>query len=397
MTIRVAIDARMSGGLGGGVEMFVIGLVAGLARDDDPAFEYLLLTTQGEDEWIRPYAHGPVRIVQRPAPRPTLLSRGYQLATRLPLAGDRLTAAREDRRRLPETDGAVERLGAAVMHFTGQYAFTTDIPSIYHPHDLQHVHLPDLFSRRERRDRERRYGEFCRRARLVAVASEWVKRDVESHFGIEPDRVRVVPLAPPVAEYEELSASARQELASRWALPSRFLLYPALTWPHKNHAGLLRAVASLRDRGLPVDIVFTGRETAYAADLHELVESLDLSDRVTWLGFVSSAELRALYQLCLGVVVPTLFEAASFPVLEAFALGVPVAAAAVTSLPEQVGDAGLLFDPRDSSAIAEAVSRLWTDEALRAELAARGRARAAPYTWDGVADRFRALYREAAA
>jgi len=95
-------------------------------------------------------------------------------------------------------------------------------------------------------------------------------------------------------------------------------------------------------------------------------------------------------------VIPTLFEAASFPLWEAFQAGVPAACSNVTSLPEQAGDAALVFDPRDERAIAAAIEQLWTDHELRLVLAIRGRQRVAAFTWERTARTFRALYRQCA-
>ena len=93
------------------------------------------------------------------------------------------------------------------------------------------------------------------------------------------------------------------------------------------------------------------------------------------------------------MIVPTLFEAASFPIWEAFRLGVPVACSNVTSLPRQVGDAALVFDPYDVDAMAKAVEVLWTQPIVRAELVGRAHARASVFSWESTARHFLALYR----
>lgn len=383
----------------------MIGLVAALSRLTDGDEEYLILTLEGEDGWIRPHVSGPCRIVAVPVESPSrrtrrLLRSAYNLLRRLPVAGAALEAQRERRRLIrlatPASDGTVERLGVDVMHFTFQAAFVTAVPSIYHPHDLQHLHLPDLFDKSSRWVRERQYRAFCKQARIVAVASEWIKADIERAYDIPSDRIRVLPLAPASLEAPPTSSES-SPLLERANLPERFVLYPAQTWPHKNHAGLLRASALLRKAGVEVDLVFTGRLTPYHDELLALQRELDLDGHVTWLGFVGLPELRALYEKCVAVVVPTLFEAGSFPVLEAFAIGAAVACSNVTSLPQQVGDAGLLFDPHDPAAMAEAVRALWLDEDLRGRLVARGHERVSGLTWDRVAMSFRDLYREVAA
>lgn len=117
---------------------------------------------------------------------------------------------------------------------------------------------------------------------------------------------------------------------------------------------------------------------------------------MTWLGYVDAPVLSVLYRLARAVVVPTLFEAASAPVWEAFEAGVPVACSSVTSLPEQVGDAAVLFDPLDVDAIAGAIARVWSDEELRRVLIRRGHERMAGRSWRATALTFRAHYRRLA-
>jgi glycosyltransferase involved in cell wall biosynthesis len=298
---------------------------------------------------------------------------------------------------MPKSDGTVESASVDVIHFVAQTAFLTDVPSIFHPHDLQHVHLPANFTSFQRRRRELEYGTFCRRAAMVAVTSEWVRGDVIRHYGLPAEKVAVVPWAPPTLAYEAPDAAALTAVSTRLELPSRFLFYPAHAWPHKNHLALFRALARLRDAdGLTILLVCTGGASPYGAELLRHRRALGLDDQVRWLGFVSPGDLRALFELCHGVVVPTLFEAASGPVWEAFAAGAPVACSNVTSLPAQAGDAAILFDPHDEAALVTAVRRLWLDDSLRRELVVKGRERVREFTWERTAKHFRAHYRRLA-
>jgi glycosyltransferase involved in cell wall biosynthesis len=117
---------------------------------------------------------------------------------------------------------------------------------------------------------------------------------------------------------------------------------------------------------------------------------------VTFLGFLSEADLRAVYQLAQFVVIPSLFEADSCPIYEAWSEGIPVASSNHTALPDQVGDAGLLFDSGDVSAIARAMERMATEPDLRQELVERGRRRVKDFDWARTAKAYRAVYRRAA-
>jgi glycosyltransferase involved in cell wall biosynthesis len=229
---------------------------------------------------------------------------------------------------------------------------------------------------------------------MVSVASSWVKRDVQSHYGLPADKVQIVPLAPVVREYPEPTEKVIREVREKHGLTSEFAFYPAQTWPHKNHIRLLEALAILRDRhGVVVPLVCAGRLNSFYPQIREAADRLSLTNQVKFLGFVTPVEIQCLYKLSRCAVIPTKFEATSSPLWEAFAAGAPAACSAVTSLPEQAGDAALLFDPDDANEIADVIRRLWSDGALREILAARARERIAGLSWDSSARLFRAHYR----
>ncbi len=398
--LRVAVDARLISGEWGGVEGVVIGLAEGLSGLTDGDDEFLFLAYEDSADWLVPHLSGPARPLFI---RQTLAasSRSYRrrlkrIAPRLAQAWGAHPAVLGPRPRQETSDGTIEKAGVDVVHFTLQPGFMTAVPSIYPPHDLQHVHLPQFFTPAQRRWREAVYGTLCRQASMVAVASSWVKRDVEEHFRVPPGKVVVVPLAPPIAATAPPSPAAEEAIARRFDLPDAYLLYPAQTWPHKNHLRLLDALADLRDGGLLVTLLCTGQQNGFFPTIQRRVDELGLGNQVRWLGFVSESELLAVYRRARAVVVPTLFEAASGPLWEAFREGVPAACSNVTSLPEQAGDAAIVFDPLDVDQMARAIRELWLDQELRANLIARGQARVREFTWSQTARRFRAHYRRIA-
>ena len=135
---------------------------------------------------------------------------------------------------------------------------------------------------------------------------------------------------------------------------------------------LLEALRLVVDEHPDVHLVLTGARAG--VDIAAMVRRLsDFTDHVHILGFLSESDLAAVYQDARGVVVPTLFESASFPIWEAFERCIPVACSSVTALPRQVGDAAVVFDPYDADAIAAAMTQLWTDDDLRETLVAEGR------------------------
>jgi glycosyltransferase involved in cell wall biosynthesis len=373
------------------------GLAQGLSGLRDGSEQYLFLVPAEGAPWLEPYAD-PERFLRA---KTTWTASARSVVGRLPWARPTWQTAKGLRPMrwtpIPKSDGTLEAASVDLVHFVAQSAFVTDVPSIFHPHDLQHVHLPEFFTRYQRRRRELEYGTFCRRAALVAVTSEWVRGDVIRHFGLPPEKVAVVPWAPPTLAYEAPDEATLAEISQRLELPARFIFYPAYAWPHKNHSALFRALSRLRDEeGLTVSLVCTGGESAYATELVSQRHALGLDEQVRWLGFISTADLRSLFELCDGVVVPTLFEAASGPVWEAFVAGAPVACSNVTSLPAQAGDAAILFDPHDVTALTAAVRRLWLDDSLRRELVRKGRERVRDFTWERTAKHFRAHYRRIA-
>lgn len=391
--IRVCIDARLRSGEAGGIEQVVVGLAHGLSKLTDGNEEYIFLTYQEETAWLEPYIGGSCRIVPvadtdgwtrkvtsiKPI-RKALYRYGHLLGSRMV--------------EVAVSDGTVERLGVDLMHFTRQKAFRTKVPSIYHPHDLQHLHLPECFSKLEIMSREARYRAYCHQAVMVAVASSWTRADLIEQYGLSQEKVRVIPLAAPVEAYPVPSNEVMQDVRTRFRLPDDFIFYPAQTWEHKNHLGLLTALSVLRrQESLRIPLVCSGKCTDFFPWIMKKTHELGLDDQVQHVGFVSPVQLQALYRLCRAVVIPSCFEAGSFPVWEAFHAGAPVACSNVTSLPDQAGDAAVLFDPGRTSDIARAIGKVWNDEKLRQVLAEKGRRRVAQFTWVRTASLFRAHYR----
>jgi glycosyltransferase involved in cell wall biosynthesis len=306
-----------------------------------------------------------------------------------PLGGDDGAPPWED----PRAIAFYDALACDVLHFPHQGFATTRAPILFNPHDLQHRHLPAFFTPAEIERRERLYRAACAHATAVAVSSAWVRADVVAQYGIKPENIQVIPWGIDAADWPAPDSTTMQVLKARHALPDRFCLYPAVTWPHKNHLRLVEALALGR---APTTLVCTGNRTDHWSAVEQRIAALGLADRVISLGPVSRTELRALYELAGFVVVPTLFEASSALLREAWLSDRPVACSRVTSLPDQAGDAALLFDPMDPSAIAAAIDRLESDEGLRRSLAARGRARVALFRSDVTARAYRALYRRVA-
>ena len=399
--LRVCIDARLVSGERGGVEQVIIGLASALSRLDDGDERYLFLVDPGHSAWLEPFVFGPSSLLTSGGQAEgQAVRRGPARAARRILraaipAPIRSAVASRVRPafRPPESDGSIERAGADVMHFPMQVGFGTAVPTIFAPHDLQHLHLPEFFTPGQIADRERSYRALCAQASIVTLMSTWGRDDIIARYGLAPEKIRVVPGAAATTAYDPPSEIDIAAARHRLALPERFAFYPAKAWPHKNHLRLVAALKLLRDRGVEVPVVFTGAQDGRELAVLAEADALGVTDLIHFVGFVTPTELSAIYGLARMMVFPSLFEGWGLPILEALAAGLPLACSNVTCLPAVTAGAAELFDPNDPAAIADAVGRVWQDDRLRERLIAAGLARATCFSWDHSARMFRACYR----
>ncbi len=401
--MRVAINAQLTPGRNaGGVERFVMGLVYSLGQLDDGPEEYVVISHWQDRNWLEPYLGANQRIVLGPRPSHAESMKHSMGRLRRPMGRlwrtvRRLVHASSTSHRftVPDSHGFYESQGVDVVHFPYQSFVRCNLPIIFTPHDLQHLHYPQFFTQEETAWRESIYPTGCREAHAVAVESLWIKHDITRQYGIDPEKIYVIPFGAPTELWEPTAETNRIDLRRKFQLPDVFALYPAETWAHKNHIRLLEAIALLRDQdGLIVNLVCTGKQNDYWATIQKRLRELNLGGQVRFPGFIDPIELRTLYRMAQFLVFPSLFEGGGFPVLEAFREEMPVTCSTVTSLPEYGGDAVLLFDPNSVESIAAAMAKMARDAELRALLIQRGKERIRLFTWARTAKTYRALYRK---
>lgn len=270
--------------------------------------------------------------------------------------------------------GEFRRMDFNLVHSVAGYSHPDlrGFPGILTIHDLQHLHHPEFFSPEAWEERERLYRESAEAARHILCISEFTRQDVHKHYGIPLDKLSTVWNIPSRHVWRQLDARERQALLAGMGLDGPFLFFPAHCWPHKNHAKLVEAF-HLAAAELPreLKLVLTGRAFAPDHPAAELIRAHGLEARVQHLGYRSPLEIRALFQGCLGLVFPSLFEGFGMPVAEAMIAGKPVVCSNLTSLPEIAGDAALTFDPHDARDIAARLLELATQADLRAQLSER--------------------------
>jgi glycosyltransferase involved in cell wall biosynthesis len=276
--------------------------------------------------------------------------------------------------------------GADLFHGTlNVIPFACPVPGIVTVHDLAFIRFPHTF-----RSYNRTYLDFAtrlsvRRAARVLAVSEHTKHEVVGLLGVPPERVVVTPNAAR-AHFRPPDAATLAQFRARKELPEQFVLYVGTLEPRKNLTTLLDAYSQVvRSSNAPL-IVGGGKGWLYDA-VFERLEALGLRDRVHFVGYLDEEDLPLWYAAATVFVFPSLYEGFGMPPLEAMACGTPVVTSNTTSLPEVVGDAGLMVSPRDADALAEALLRMLRDADLRAELRARGLQRARAFSWRASAER----------
>ncbi len=366
--MRVAIDARKLHDFGIGT--YVRNLLRQLARQDHQT-DYLVVCRPQDAAFVAEL--GPrFRALPEEAPAYSLREQ-YRLPLRL----------RHER--------------VQVFH-APHYVLPPLVPcrSVVTVHDCIHLMFPQYLPNRAAYWYARTMlGAAVRRASRVLTVSEASKRDILRFFPVPAGKVEVIPNGIDERFYGEPSPDDVARVRERYQLHDPFLLYAGNIKPHKNLERLIEAFAQVRSRGLgELRLLIIGNEVSRYPSLRHTVHRLKLHTFVRFLGFVPDQMLAILYRLASVFVFPSLYEGFGLPPLEAMASGTPVVTSNVSSLPEVVGDAALLVDPYDTGELADAIARALGDSDLRADLVARGRARARQFSWERAVSRVRAVYGE---
>ena len=284
-----------------------------------------------------------------------------------------------------------ERCDIWIFPSQDQWGYEIPVPSLVAVHDLMHRYerrFPEVSGKGEYRRRERHYKNICRWAKGVLVDSEVGKRQVMDSYGLDAERIHVLPFIAPAYMHGQ---KENNDFDSRYQLPKKFIFYPAQFWEHKNHKRLISAVEKLKHDIPDLKLVLVGSKKNGYESVVKLVQELNLMEDVIFLGYVPDEDIRQLYQRARALVMPTFFGPTNIPPLEAFVAGCPVAISGIYGMPEQVGDAALLFDPESVDEIAGSIRRLWIDDKLCNDLTEKGRHKAAIWGQEQFNARFRKI------
>jgi len=352
--MRVGIDARgLLAAEKTGVDYYVSSLVHALAAEDDRPELLLYLDRPSGESW-------PAGVSER--------------VVRARFGWLRLALLR-----------AMKRDGIEVAHFPG-----TILPpwlpcrSVVTVYDLAFLHFPECYPRRLLRLQHRALAS-ARRADWVIAISECTKNDLARMAGVPAEKIAVIPLASRYPASDPLARGERD-----------LLLFVGEMSERKNLIRLLQAYALARKRGVDAPLVLAGPEGEYGATLREHARELKIWDFVRFAGYAGEQALAELYRRAIAVLLPSLYEGFGLPVVEAMSFGTPAVASNVSSLPEVVGDAGLLVDPVQVEAIARAIVTSCGDERLWMQLSRKATQRARLFSWQEAARQTLAVYQQAA-
>jgi alpha-1,3-rhamnosyl/mannosyltransferase len=278
-----------------------------------------------------------------------------------------------------------------VHHAGGTAPPMRGAPYVLTVHDLQPLEQRATHGRLKRAYLGAILPRSVHAARRIAVPSEFVRQSLLTRLDANPLRVVVIPHGVEMHPWP----TPFEVLAERYQLDGPVVLYPAITYPHKNHAVLVDAFTAVVARHPEALLVLTGGRGGEEESVLAQVARLRLTDRVRRTGRIPAADVAGLYRAASVVAVPSRYEGFGLPAVEALAYGVPLVAASATALPEVVGEAGLLIDPDDVDGWAAAISALLAAPVERARLAEAGLAQAGRYSWAANAAAFADLYRHA--
>ena len=371
--MHIAIDAHSVGANLGGNETYAVNLIEALAGIDQTNRYTLYVTKQSAiDRFANRWPNFKVK----------------QTLPHTPLIRIPLTLARELRRHPVD-----------VLHVQYTAPPLAPCPVVTTIHDLAFEHLPQTFNRRSWMQLRLTVRRTARRAAHIITVSEYSRQDICRTYGIAPKRITVTPEAAPPHFAPVTSEKELLAIRENYGIDGEYLLSLCSIHPRKNLIRLIEAYSRLRQSRPGVrlpKLVLAGKRGWLDSETFHAVQRNALDGDIVMTGYVADKDLPALYSGATCFVYPSFFEGFGLPVLEAMQCGVPVIAGNCTSLPEVVGEAGILFDPFDEQRLAEAIASVIDNPAYAARLRCRGLERAKEFSWTKTARLTLEVYERAA-
>lgn len=251
-------------------------------------------------------------------------------------------------------------------------------------HDLSPVVTPEFYDIKRRLwHKFLNYKQAFERANILFAVSEYTKKDLIRIFNVPPEKIKVVyPGIDNGIFNQHISVEERRRVRNLYSLPGDFILFLNTIEPRKNLAGTIKAFEKLKT---PEFLIIAGRPGwKYQKDF-KLIKQSKKSAKIRYIGYVEEKDKPGLLKLARALIYPSFYEGFGFQPLEALAVGTPVIASQVTSLPEVIGDAGLLVNPYDINSLADGLDMILHNEPLRQKLIHKGAAQALKFNWQTAA------------
>jgi glycosyltransferase involved in cell wall biosynthesis len=261
-------------------------------------------------------------------------------------------------------------------------------------HDMTFFLYPQLHTRARRLFFPPMMKLSAKQADEIVTVSESTRRDVIRLLGVDPDKVSTTQLGVDASFRVIDDLQAKKVIVTKYDLPEEFILYLGTIEPRKNLPLLMRAYRLLVDSGTRLKLILVGKYGWMYQEVFNLVSELNLEDMVRFTGYIPQDELPLVYNLASLFVYPTIYEGFGIPVLEAMACGVPVISSDIASLPEIVGEAGILVPAGDLGAYFSAMKLVTDDQDLRGKLIDQGKLRASEFSWERTAQLTQQVYQK---
>jgi len=267
-------------------------------------------------------------------------------------------------------------------------------PTVVTIHDVSFLTHPEWFPTKPRLLMKTLIPMSARRANKVICGSEHAAAEIALHCKIPRQKIEVIPYAADPRFVPLPADQAKTRVAERYGLANPYILALGLLQPRKNLTRLIDAFAALAPSYDGLELAMVGRSGWQAEKVRERVEAMGLGGRVRLVGAAEDEDLPHLYSACEMLVYPSLYEGFGLPPLEAMACGAAVIAGNTSSLPEVVGDGGLLVDPHSTEAIGEAIREVLDHPDRTAAMREAGLRQAARFSWDQCARGHERVYRD---
>ena len=292
------------------------------------------------------------------------------------------------------------RIKLLIIPYPSLFGFRNKIPYITAMLDIMHKYYPSFpeYPLKERVKRNIIYKNASKHSLSTIVDSQQGGDDLNKFFGISKDKIKVIPYIAPgyIYKYKDMNIETASNILAKYSIPNKFLFYPAQFWYHKNHIRLFMALKFINEfYQEKIYLVLVGSPKESFKSIMNFIKKNNLSDQIIYLGYVSDIEMVALYKKALAFVFPSLLGPTNIPPLEAMLLGTPVICSKLFSMPDQIGDAGLFFNPFEVRDIADKIYKIWIGKDLRSDLIRKGYKKIKNMTLEKYAKQWEAVIDEA--